>query len=384
MNKFSKILCLTLLVSTPLLASTILPMNRAFTALTELLPYIQDQASFLDKSNEPQIKEKLILLDKALTTAKHETLLKHDLFAPSYALITENINESVKAFNAGKKSYSHWMLQEITTLCLDCHTRMPESHASSFQSGELQIEPAKFKDADALATAQLIVRRYTDAKNTFLREIQEKLIKKDFDNLLNPFQQILLIDVKVQRDLDGMDKTLELYIKKETVPEQMKKTLKKWQKRLSFWKKDLFYKNGIRNDQELKLFIKNKLTPLKNTGYLDDGHQVDFLMASGLLSQYFFINQDTTMAPEISYWLGLLEKRLKRSNFFGSGDYFLKQCIRKYPHHPAAKECLTEYKESVEFDFSGSAGTMIPPEVQEEIDEFDKLLKGSKVKPKKR
>lgn len=385
MNKYlSKFLWMTLLVSGLSTASTILPMNRAFTALTELLPFIQDQASFLDKANEPVIEEKLLQLDKTLKTAKHETLLKHDLFAPSYALITENISESVKAFKAGKKSYSHWMLQELTTLCLDCHTRMPESHASSFQSGELQLEQAKFKTPYSLATAQLIVRRYTDAKNTFLRDIQDKLIKKDFDNLLLPFQQILLIDTKVQRDPEGMEKTIDLYLKKETIPDSMKKVLKRWNQRLVFWKKDLFYKNGIRNDQELKLFIKNKLTPLKKTSYLDEGHQVDFLMASGLLSHYFFINQDTQMAPEISYWLGLLEKRLKRSNFFGSGDYFLKQCIRKYPQYPAAKECLNEYKESVEFDFSGSGGTLIPPEVQKEIEEFDKLLKNSGTKPKKR
>lgn len=383
MNK-SFLLWTALLISTPVLTSTILPMNRAFTALTELLPYLQDQASFLDKTHEPQIKEKLMGLDKALKTAKHETLLKHDLFAPSYALITENMNESLKAFEAGKKSYSHWMLQELTNLCLDCHTRVPESHASSFQSGELQLEPAKFKTSYTLATAQLLVRRYTDAKNTFIRDIQDKLIKKDFDNLFLPFQQILLIDTKVQRDLEGMEKTIDLYLKKETMPDSMKKTLKKWQKRLSFWKKDLFYKNGIRTDKELNLFIKNKLTPLKNTAYLDESYQVDLLIGSGLLSHYFFINQDTKMAPEISYWLGLLEKRLKRNNFFGSGDYFLKQCIRKYPKHQVARECLNEYKESVEFDFSGSGGTVIPLEVKKEIEDFDKLLKDSVNKPKKR
>lgn len=383
MNK-QFIILMVLIISAPVLTSTILPMNRAFVALTDLLPFLQDQGAFLDNKNGTQIKEKLLTLDKALKTARHSTLIQHDLFAPSYALITENISESVKAFEAGKKGYSHWMLQELTNLCLDCHTRMPETHASSFQSGELQLEPGKFKNLYALATAQLIVRRYADAKNTFLRDIQDKLIKKDFENLLLPFQQILLIDTKVQRDLEGMEKTIDLYVKKETMPDSLKKTLKKWHKRIGFWKKDLFHKNGIQNDKELKLFIKNKLTPLKNTAYLDESYQVDLLIGSGLLSHYFFINPETSLAPEVSYWLGLLEKRLKRNDFFGSGDYFLKQCIRKYPRHPAAKECLIEYKESVEFDFSGSGGTIIPPEVQKEIEGFDKLLQEPVGKPKKR
>lgn len=381
MNKLKLgLVCSTLLLSMPLVSSTVLTMNRAFFTISDLIPYINDRDMFLDKKNETVIKEKLKDLDNIFKVAKHETILKHDLFAPSYALVTENVNESVKAFNAGKKSYAHWTLQELTTLCLDCHTRLPDSYSSSFQSGELQIEEKKFKDPFALGMTQLIVRRYVDAKNSFTRDIQDKLIKKDVANLIEPFQQILLIETKILKDPSSMIMIIDSYLKKEIIPQSTKDILTQWKKRLAHWQKEKSILKGLENEQELKLFLNQKLAPLKRMNVYEEGHKVDLLLSSGILANYFFINQDTPLAPEISYWMGWIEKRLKRENFFGSGDYFLKQCIRKYPKHPIAKECFNEYKESVEFDFSGSGGTNIPPEVEEEIQELYKLVhdKGSK------
>lgn len=369
-------------ITLPLFAATILPMNRAFLAVTDLLPFIHDQASFMDKKNEAVIKQKLKELNTAMKSAKHETMLQHDLFAPSYSLITENVNEVVNAFNAEKKSYAHWTLGELTSLCLDCHTRLPESHSSSFQNGELRVDETKLKDPFTLGMAHLIVRRYVDAKNSFTRDIQDKLIKKDFNELKAPFQQILLIETKILKDPASMELIIDSYMKKELMPQSMKTILSQWKERLTYWKNAPILQKGLQSENDLKQFFKTRLIPLKQINVFEEGHKVDLLLTSGILSNYFFFNQDTSHAAEISYWMGWLEKRLKREDFFGAGDYFLKQCIRKYPKHPIAKECLKEYKESIEFDFSGSSGTNIPTEVEEEIDELDRLL-GPKTKPLK-
>lgn len=375
-------LFLLTVISMPLLAATILPMNRAFLAVTDLLPFIHEEARFMDKKNEATIKLKLKELNTALKGAKHETMLQHDLFAPSYALITENVNEAVNAFNAGKKSYAHWTLGELTSLCLDCHTRLPESHSSSFQNGELRVDESKFKNPFTLGLAHLIVRRYVDAKNSFTRDIQDKLIKKDFNELKAPFQQILLIETKILKDPGSMELIIDSYMKKELMPESMKTILSQWKKRLAYWKNNPTLQKGLQSENDLKLFFKARLTPLKQINVFEEGHKVDLLLSSGILSNYFFFNQDTSHAAEISFWMGWIEKRLKREDFFGSGDYFLKQCIRKYPKHPIAKECLKEYKESIEFDFSGSGGTHIPAEVEKEFDELNNLL-APKIKPLK-
>ncbi len=108
---------------------------------------------------------------------------------------------------------------------------------------------------------------------------------------------------------------------------------------------------------------------------MKNGYDVDLLLTSGLLSNYLFEHPTSRKAAEISFWIGWSEKYLKRESFFGSGDLFLKQCIKKYPKSPMAKECLKEYKESIEFEFSGSSGTKIPQDIKYEIDNLEILIK---------
>ena len=356
-------------------AGPVLQMNKAFVALSDLIPLITDRDQFMEKKNEKLITEKITELKSAIITAKHDSLIKEDLFAPSYTLINENIGGSLEAFKLGNKDYAHWRLKEITSLCIDCHTRMPISHASSFQNGELAIDETKFENIYNLGIAQLIVRRYTDAKGSFTRSIQDKLIKKDIKDIILPFKQILLIDAKVFKNPDNLTAFMGEYKSREDLPEEVRGSISSWLVRLKHWKGNKMLMLGLKNDKEVERFIAKELAPLKKKSIYAGGYDVDLLISSGLLSNYFFENPNSTKAAEISYWLGWAEKYLKRENFFGSGDLFLKQCIKHYPKNPTAKKCLEEYKDSVEFEFSGSAGTSIPKDVQKELDDLEKLIK---------
>ena len=365
---------LLLLASITAAAGPVLQMNRAFNALSDLVPYLTDPKAFMEKKNEKLVSEKITELQAAFKAAKHDTLLKEDLFAPSYALINENISESLGAFKNGKKDYAHWRLKEVTSLCLDCHTRLPTTYSSSFQNGDLQIDHSKFKSPYNLGIAQLIVRRYIDAKDSFTREIQDRLVKKEFIGLELPFKQLLLIETKVLKNPENLSLSLKQYALKKQLPDPIKRLLVAWTGRLDHWKGNQLLKTGFKNDKEVERFIGAELKPLKVSAGSSDGSDVDLLFASGLLSNYLFENPKSEFAPQLSYWLGWTEKNLKRDQFFGSGDLFLKQCIKRYPTHPIARECLNEYKESVGFDFSGSSGTHIPKDVKKELDDLEKLL----------
>jgi hypothetical protein len=357
------------------MGSPVLEMNKAFTALSELIPYITDADKFAQKKNSALIEAKITDLQKAFKMAKHDVLIKEDLFAPSYKLINENISDSLIAFKQGKKDFAHWRLKGITSLCLDCHTRMPPTHPSSFQNGELSIDQSKFEDVYNLGLAQLIVRRYVDAKNSFTRSIQDRMIKKTMSDIILPFKQLLLIETKVLKNPANLEAELTLYANNKQMPEDVKASLTSWIKSLKKWKSDKTLKAGLQSEQAVANFIKNEIEPLKSAPLYESGRDVDLLFASGLLSNYLFENPTSAKAPEIGYWIGWAEKHLKRENFFGSGDLFLTQCVRKYPSHPIARKCLSEYLESIQFEFSGSSGTHIPSDIKKELDELESLIK---------
>ncbi len=354
-------------------AGPVLQMNQAFQSLMNLMPHIQQEADYKNNKYEKEIKENLKNLNTSFIQAKHDQLIKHDLFAPSYALISENLKETQSTFQKGKKDYSLWLAKETLSLCMDCHARLPMGVTSSFQNGELTVDTKKIRTPYDIGVAYMIVRRFVDAKENFNRSIQDSLIKKD-DKMLLPFQQILMIETKIKKDPESMISIIDDYISKNNLPFLIKNELEAWKKRLTLWKEDKSLLNGLKNERDLKDFINRRLNPLKARDSFNDAYKVDLLLASGLISNYFFENQSSPSAPELSFWLGWIEKRLKKEEFLSSGDLFLKQCIRKYARYPVARECLKEYQESVEFDFSGSSGTQIPPEVEKELKGFKFLL----------
>lgn len=372
----SFVVLLFLVFTTLIMAGpVILQMNRAFVALADLIPFLTHRENFMEKKNEKIIEKRITELRSAFKLAKHDTLLKEDLFAPSYAVINESIDNSLDAFQKGKKDYAHWRLREITSHCIDCHTRLPPSHTSSFQNGELTINEKKFDDVYNLGIAQMIVRRYFDAKSSFTRSIQDRLITKNYKDVILPLKQLLVIGTKVEKNPEGLVKTFTQYQKKEELPEDVKASLSAWVARLNHWEGKKELKSGLISDKAVREFIKKEMVPLKNKTALDVGNEVDLLIASGLLSNYLFENPDSEMAPDISFWLGWAEKYLKREAFFGPGDLFLKQCVKRYPSHKIARNCLDEYQESIEFEFSGSSGTHIPADIQKELDNLEKLIK---------
>jgi hypothetical protein len=361
--------------STPLLQ-----MNKAFASIFDLGPYLSDENSYLNKKNTKTIQKSLDDLEASFKSVGHDKLIKHDLFAPSYELISENIKESTLSFKNDHKSYSYWILKETLTLCLDCHSRLPQSLTSSFQNGELTFNPSNIKDPYDLGVTYLIVRRFSDAKEFFIRSIQEKIIKKEIHKILLPFQQILMIELKIRKDPIKMVSIIDDYLQKKHLPSQIENELKLWNERLQIWKTDPSITKGIKTEKDLIDFIKRRLQVLKEENSFNDALKVDMLLASGIISEYFFENQNSPSAPDISYWLGWLEKRLKKENFLSTGSLYFKQCIKKYPKSPRSKDCLDEYIESVEFDFSGSRGTAVPSEIRKEIKDLENLIMDKKNK----
>ena len=351
-------------------------MQQALNSLVELIPLITNDEAFKAKANEQKIQKEIDQLQIAFKQAGHERLVRQDVFAPSYTIMNEYLADASKAFKKGNKDYANWRLKEITNTCLDCHTRMPVDHPSSFRQGQKQLNTSNITDPYNRGIVQLVVRLYPEAKATFTSIIDEKLIKNDIRDLDLSFKQLLMIQTKVLKDPEGMIKINDHYLAKKNLPEDIKKLLSLWNKDLKPWTSNRLLKNRLSSEKEvLELISKNVKPAFKEESFYSGESEVSLLISSGLLSNYLFENTGSELAPEIMYWLGISEKYLLRDRFFGAGDQFLKLCIRRYPKSNYAPKCFREYKESIDFEFSGSRGTDIPEDVQKEIKSLEELMK---------
>lgn len=368
-----KLVIMALLTSTAF-ASPANEMNSAFNALVNIIPYTQSIETFSAQENEDLILKNMTTIQSAFKKAKHENILKQDIFAPSYEMINENITTSIDSFKKGKKSYTHWRIKEITSLCIDCHTRMPTSHVPSFKSEHYSIETTKLTNQYDIGTAQLIVRRYADARKSFINSIEAEIKTKNEKLIQKSFKQILLIDLKINKDPQKVKSFMLSYLSKKELSSSLKNDIKEWLKGVETVIKKGNYRESFKNEDDIKKFITTQLVPLEKTSSYDYQHDIQFLEAIGRLYNYLFENPNSSQAPEIAYWIGFIEKRLGRENFFSNGDLFLKQCIKRYPQTPSAKKCLKEYEESIEFEFTGSSGTHLPPEVLKELEALKGLI----------
>ena len=359
-----KFLSVLLLISSLSYAAPTQQMNEALEALVRLLPFLVNENDFADAKKQAEVSASLRKLQGAFTKVRHQDLLKEDIFSPSYELVSESLSEASKAFDNGQKDYAYWRLKEVTTFCIDCHTRIPKEVTSSYQNSGLFLKKELFKDTYNRALAALIVRRYTDATAAFRQTIQEGIIKKDHSRTPLALKNLVIIDAKILRNLNNLKAELTSYSKKE-LPPLIKTQIQNWLAEINSIQQSKWFKEDYQENEVELIFKELKELRLGRTSI--EKNDIKILVSSGQLAQYSFLYPKTNFAAEINFWLGWSEKQLKRENFFSTGNNFFKQCIRKYPKHPIAKECLSELKESIEFDFTGSSGTNIPKEIKNEL-----------------
>jgi hypothetical protein len=367
-----KFLTTLLLVSSLSYAAPTQQMNEAFEALVRLLPFLINEKDFVDVKKQTEVTTSLRKLKGAFTKVRHQDLLKDDIFSPSYELVSESLTEASVAFEKGHKDYAFWRLKEVTSFCIDCHTRIPKEVTSSYQNSGLYLKKDLFQDTYNRGIASLIVRRYTDATAAFRQTIQEGIIKKDHSRTTQALKNLVIIDAKILRNLNNLETELISYSKKDLPPQDVTQ-IQEWLTEIKTIKKSKWFKVSYEDNQINLIF--SELKGIRNSHKTIEKNDIKILISSGLLSQHSFLNPRTASAPEINFWLGWSEKQLKRENFFSSGNNFFKQCIRKYPKSAIAKDCLAELKESIEFDFTGSAGTHIPKEVKNELVILENLMK---------
>ncbi len=355
-------------------AGPVLQMNSAFTSLSELIPYVTDEAKFTDKKNEAFVREKLSQLARSIRNAKHDALMKQDIFAPSYLLLKEQLDTTQKAFNEGKKGFALNRMKDLTSMCIDCHSRLPPEKLSSYSDGTFHLNPKNFGNSYNLAIGELLTRQYTKARGSFQFSIDESFVSKDYAMTEKALKQILLIEIKIMKEDQKMLAVLDGIANRKDLPVYLKNQIQEWRSDVNTWAKRKDYRKELSDDKEAGQFIAGLETLLKPAKTVFGKGDVDLLAASGILSRFLFNNPTTSLAPEINYWLGWMELRLGRDHYFSTGDFFLKQCIRRYSKNPIAMRCLSELKNDLTFKFSGSSGTHIPEDVVKELKDLEHLI----------
>lgn len=351
-------------------------MQNALDAMINLVPYSTASMKYSDPANKDTIKKSLTKLHTNFEQAKHSKELFRRNFDPSYKTILDQIEDAKLQFSAGNVHYSQIKVNQISHLCLSCHTQLPKDRLKKKFVNNENINAVFQEDQYNKANILFILREYQSALDTYYSFVEKRSVrnlenaktdryilpeKQLYDNKL--YQSVfnsLLIYTKVESSPDKALAYIQKLEKQIDLPNYINSELNKWKKQLNNWK--------------TATPLDKRLEKLKEKPFLNGDHDIDLLMISGLLSQKNMQSSKKVKQSDLLYWLAMAEYRIGKNSFYSLGDIYLKRCIQEFQKTKAAKECFKAYEEEIMFRHTGSGGVFLPKKIKDELESLEKLI----------
>lgn len=354
-------------------------MSSVYDSYVKIIPYVyattKKMGDFKTKKEKEELLKNLTDLSLFFKSAKHAEFFQRPGFRPSLETINEHIEETILSVESNNFLFAQKRLNVIGALCVSCHSQLPESVSKNAFRENIKKEKRERFDSDfSYANYLYLVRRFDEAKDYFSKSIEASLDKSNNhgQEVSGALRRMMSIDTKIKFDYEKAKSLIAKWEKEPRLSTNDKKMVKRWGDSLKNWKG--FDPKAIKSMPE---FIQKNLSPLdmKKEIIFSGEEDVTLLISSGVILNYLVENPNSDLAPEVLYWLSLIDHRMSQTYFFSLGDLYLKDCIKKYPATPYAKKCYQEYADSVEASYSGSAGTDIPVEMKRELVKLKSLLK---------
>lgn len=357
-------------------------MHKLFSNMQDLLPYMTDEAKFVDPKNEKIIGDKLKESAQLIKTAKHAAQINSPTLKISREVLENHFSEIDRIFRMGNKSFARWQLNSTVPICMSCHTQSPSASRHwdlaeltkgtlhEFDKAELLFMGRDFDSA--LKLYDSIINGYPENKVTIM-------------NVEKAFERKVVIFSRVRRDFQAGIKSLQDNLKaNKNLPEYLVKNVNAWVGLFRIQLREGFPNPLTSNDAAIKKYVK---TELKNNLWDDmidasNPRLVKNLTVSGVLYEYLNTHPKTKIKADILYWLAVMDKQLQDTLFYSLSDLYLKQCMSEFPKDPVAKKCFEQYKQNMIMSYSGSSGIHLPDDLKQELKDLSMKIFGvDKSKP---
>ncbi len=367
-------------------------MNEIFSSFVNLLPYASNEMRFNDPKAEEYIKGNLANLLAAFQGAGHLKKISTPGFRPSYETLKEHLQQTYDNFTADNKAFARTRLKATAEMCMSCHTQLPYGKQSSSFKNFNTVTRKDFSNDYEYGDYNFLVRDYTSAIRYYENEIDARIEKNKELRKIHKSDKSTYIDFTIEKSLRRMvtvftkifyrpqkaESLISRYENNQEIPDFLREDIRDWLKELKMWKKDKF-RGKLSSDTEVKTFIAKHLETLPDEVEIGTS-DITLLIASGALYRYINIHPTSATAPQILYWLARIDHHLEHSYFYSLSEIYLKNCIKKYPLSDFAPKCLAQYKQNLEFGFTGTSGTQIP---DDEMAVYNNLANYLKTKRKK-
>ena len=215
------------------------------------------------------------------------------------------------------------------------------------------------------------------AEKYFARYLHSTSPKTELE-LVTPMQRLVTIYTQIKNKPRLGAKVLEKFT---TLPQHTAvthKALEGWISGLKGLDEKGLGKLSNLDFKQIQKLVKEYLGPLESPlpeVFLPPEEEVSRVWLRGVIYHYLLSGPPEDEVPYLLYWLALCDRSIEYNYYFTLSDLYLKECINNYASHSYAPRCYSEYREFMLYSYSGSAGTFLPPEVEDELEELKSKLK---------
>jgi len=321
-------------------------MVQFLDEIESLQPLMVSREEFSSRKNEFNIQTRLNHLDEISRQLKHESRLSTPFFKVMTDILPQHLSELSGTFKSGDKERARGMLNATLDGCSTCHSQLKAKHANLWKFNPDTIKGTNFEKAEFL----FAVRQYDEALPLYKKVIEKfrptsiEPINQEVQDSLYRKQSIL---VRSKRNLEEAKKEIENDLGRQTLPEPVKVMLRnnlasiKELEKVSVPNVDKAKSIDVENFAAITL---NKSMRMGNHGVISQ------MFVSNILYDFVQRRPVSEIGPGIYYWLAKCEKNTNKSYFFPVAEFYLRECINRFPSSIEAKLCFNEMENLLRYD----------------------------------
>ena len=338
--------------------------------MDHLLPELIDPAYFGAPANRQHIRDEIAELERVSKNVTHSSAIKTS--DPTLSFLSkgfqDEVHRSKEAFDQGHVEYARGNLLNVTSYCIECHTR--SGNGPSFQSSEVEKTLKNLKPLDR-GEYMLAMRQFDAALKEFNQVINKGVADgNNFFDLDRAISLALSITVRFQESPENSIKVVNTIIGASHMPYYLKTTAQVWKQSLQDWKKEP--KKAKKDPLKLSRELVAK-AHAKQQSRDDRAGDIEMMRVQALLHPLLATEKEPNRLGEVLFLTGIASEAIRDSAMGSLHEDYYEVCIRKVPHTDWSAKCYHRYEESVLMGYTGSAGTSVPEDVQKKMDDLQKM-----------
>lgn len=330
-----------------------------------LLPMIYRNEKPATPATKAHIGQQIDSMLAHIGQVQQSVVPRSDTYQISYQSLVTQLQQAKQALASGHDRRGIYLLRSATSVCATCHTQDERAVNWLTPVGEDMNDP--FVAGEYFFMTRQYDRAFA-AFNSLLRE-QQALVYDE--RTLTAVDRLLVTSLQIQKDPQVMTTTLRELTLREHINAGLKKDLTDWITGIDELQKLTNIHEHPKPDTVMAMAEQwlgaGKNEPLGRIS-MAEVRRPQIVWLRGELYRTLTAATERDKIVRLLYWLALCDRVLEYRFYYSLADMYLKQCMLEYTDTPVAERCYREYENYVVFSYSGSAGTHIPPEVEQELE----------------